>query len=80
MHKKQYTFVSGASDNIKKWQFPEGKFMQNLSGGEAGKRERDEEDNHNCVRCAVCGVLLLNTNVFLSLVTLYRGGDGSILK
>ena len=56
MHKKQYTFVSGASDNIKKWQFPEGKFMQNLSGEEQRGTERDEEDNHNCVLCAVCGV------------------------
>ena len=71
MHKKQYTFVSGASDNIKKWQFPEGKFMQNLSGEEQRGTERDEEDNHNCVLCAVCGVLLLNTNVFLSLVALF---------
>ena len=28
-HKKEYTFLSGAADNIKKWQCPEGKFLKN---------------------------------------------------
>lgn len=28
----RYTFASGSADNIKQWMFPEGKFIQNLSG------------------------------------------------
>ena len=32
LHPTQYTFASGAPDNIKQWKFPDGNFMQNLSG------------------------------------------------
>ena len=32
LHPKEYAMVSGAPDNIKKWKFPEGKFLQNFSG------------------------------------------------
>jgi len=32
LHPKQYTFVSGAPDNLKQWKFPDGTFLQNLSG------------------------------------------------
>lgn len=28
----QFTFASGGSDKIKKWQLPKGKFLQNLEG------------------------------------------------
>ena len=31
----RYTFASGAPDNIKQWKFPDGDFMQNLSGHNA---------------------------------------------
>lgn len=31
-HHKEYTFVSGASDNIKIWECPEGEFLRNVSG------------------------------------------------
>eukprot|EP00054_Salpingoeca_dolichothecata_P026946 m.194844 g.194844 ORF g.194844 m.194844 type:complete len:467 (-) comp25814_c0_seq2:92-1492(-) len=32
MHPKEYTFASGAPDNIKQWYLPSGKFIQNLAG------------------------------------------------
>jgi pleiotropic regulator 1 len=32
VHKEEYSFVSASADNIKKWKFPEGVFMENLSG------------------------------------------------
>ncbi|XP_034043304.1 LOW QUALITY PROTEIN: pleiotropic regulator 1 [Thalassophryne amazonica] len=32
LHPRQYTFASGSADNIKQWMFPEGNFIQNLSG------------------------------------------------
>jgi len=35
LHPTQYTFASGAPDNIKQWKFPDGDFMQNLSGHNA---------------------------------------------
>jgi len=35
LHPTQYTFASGAPDNIKQWKFPDGNFMQNLSGHNA---------------------------------------------
>nr|XP_061789606.1 pleiotropic regulator 1-like [Nerophis lumbriciformis] len=35
LHPRQYTFASGSVDNIKQWMFPEGKFIQNLSGHNA---------------------------------------------
>jgi len=35
MHPTEYTFASGAPDNIKKWKFPDGDFLQNLSGHNA---------------------------------------------
>lgn len=30
-----YTFASGSPDNIKQWKFPDGSFIQNLSGHNA---------------------------------------------
>ncbi|XP_067106524.1 pleiotropic regulator 1 isoform X1 [Osmerus mordax] len=35
LHPRQYTFASGSADNIKQWKFPEGNFIQNLSGHNA---------------------------------------------
>nr|CAB3264954.1 pleiotropic regulator 1 [Phallusia mammillata] len=35
LHPTQYTFASGAPDNIKQWKFPDGDFIQNLSGHNA---------------------------------------------
>ncbi|XP_077479734.1 pleiotropic regulator 1 [Stigmatopora argus] len=35
LHPRQYTFASGSADNIKQWMFPDGKFIQNLSGHNA---------------------------------------------
>uniref|UniRef100_A0A8D2ZJ35 Pleiotropic regulator 1 n=1 Tax=Scophthalmus maximus TaxID=52904 RepID=A0A8D2ZJ35_SCOMX len=35
MHPRQYTFASGSADNIKQWMFPDGNFIQNLSGHNA---------------------------------------------
>lgn len=35
LHPTQYTFASGAPDNIKQWKFPDGNFIQNLSGHNA---------------------------------------------
>ncbi|RUS86834.1 hypothetical protein EGW08_005430 [Elysia chlorotica] len=32
IHPVQYSFASGSPDNIKQWKFPDGNFMQNLSG------------------------------------------------
>ena len=32
VHPREYTFVSGAADNLKKWKCPEGRFLHNLSG------------------------------------------------
>ena len=40
-HAKEYTFASGSSDNMKKWQLPQGKFMQNINhvgGGHAHRQ------------------------------------------
>ena len=31
----RYTFASGSPDNIKQWKFPDGNFLQNLSGHNA---------------------------------------------
>ena len=31
----RYTFASGSADNIKQWKFPDGVFLQNLSGHNA---------------------------------------------
>uniref|UniRef100_A0A6Q2XAS2 Pleiotropic regulator 1 n=1 Tax=Esox lucius TaxID=8010 RepID=A0A6Q2XAS2_ESOLU len=35
LHPRQYTFASGSADNIKQWTFPDGNFIQNLSGHNA---------------------------------------------
>uniref|UniRef100_A0A3Q3F5B6 Pleiotropic regulator 1 n=1 Tax=Kryptolebias marmoratus TaxID=37003 RepID=A0A3Q3F5B6_KRYMA len=35
LHPRQYTFASGSADNIKQWRFPDGNFIQNLSGHNA---------------------------------------------
>jgi len=35
MHPTQYTFASAAPDNIKQWKFPDGNFLQNISGHNA---------------------------------------------
>lgn len=35
LHPRQYTFASGSADNIKQWKFPDGSFIQNLSGHNA---------------------------------------------
>lgn len=34
-HPNEYTFCSGASDNIKIWKCPEGTFLRNVSGHNA---------------------------------------------
>ena len=31
----RFTFASGSADNIKQWKFPDGNFIQNLSGHNA---------------------------------------------
>ena len=31
IHPEEYTFASGAADNIKVWKCPEGEFMRNIS-------------------------------------------------
>ncbi|KAK0052496.1 pleiotropic regulator 1 [Biomphalaria pfeifferi] len=35
LHPVQYSFASGSPDNIKQWKFPDGTFLQNLSGHNA---------------------------------------------
>jgi len=35
LHPNEYTFASGSPDNIKQWKFPDGDFLQNLSGHRA---------------------------------------------
>ncbi|CAG5125462.1 unnamed protein product, partial [Candidula unifasciata] len=35
LHPSQYSFASGSPDNIKQWKFPDGNFLQNLSGHNA---------------------------------------------
>uniref|UniRef100_A0A8C7QKM0 Pleiotropic regulator 1 n=1 Tax=Oncorhynchus mykiss TaxID=8022 RepID=A0A8C7QKM0_ONCMY len=35
LHPRQYTLASGSADNIKQWTFPDGNFIQNLSGHNA---------------------------------------------
>lgn len=35
LHPRQYTFASASPDNIKQWKFPDGNFIQNLSGHNA---------------------------------------------
>jgi pleiotropic regulator 1 len=35
LHPKEFTFASGSADNIKQWKFPDGNFIQNLSGHNA---------------------------------------------
>lgn len=32
MHPEEFTFSSASPDNIKKWKFPDGNFLQNISG------------------------------------------------
>jgi len=34
-HHDEYTFASGAADNIKVWKCPEGEFIRNISGHSA---------------------------------------------
>ena len=36
IHPSEYTWVSGAADNLKVWKCPEGSFLRNISG-------------HNCI-------------------------------
>lgn len=35
LHPTQYTFASASADNVKQWKFPDGNFLQNLSGHNA---------------------------------------------
>ncbi|XP_062513721.1 pleiotropic regulator 1-like [Corticium candelabrum] len=35
IHPTQFSFASGSADNIKQWKFPDGNFIQNLSGHNA---------------------------------------------
>lgn len=35
IHPRENTFASGATDNLKQWKFPDGEFIQNLSGHES---------------------------------------------
>lgn len=35
LHPSQYSFASGSPDNIKQWKFPDGNFIQNLTGHNA---------------------------------------------
>lgn len=35
LHPRQYTFASASPDNIKQWKFPDGNFIQNVSGHNA---------------------------------------------
>uniref|UniRef100_A0A1I8FVT6 Pleiotropic regulator 1 n=1 Tax=Macrostomum lignano TaxID=282301 RepID=A0A1I8FVT6_9PLAT len=35
IHPTQFTFATGAPDNIKQWKFPDGQFLQNFSGHNA---------------------------------------------
>eukprot|EP01128_Nolandella_sp_AFSM9_P005857 TRINITY_DN2922_c0_g1_i1.p1 TRINITY_DN2922_c0_g1~~TRINITY_DN2922_c0_g1_i1.p1 ORF type:complete len:464 (-),score=97.93 TRINITY_DN2922_c0_g1_i1:16-1407(-) len=35
LHPREFTFLSAAADNIKKWKYPEGKFMNNITGHKA---------------------------------------------
>eukprot|EP01121_Diplochlamys_sp_Union-15-3_P016984 TRINITY_DN5894_c0_g1_i1.p1 TRINITY_DN5894_c0_g1~~TRINITY_DN5894_c0_g1_i1.p1 ORF type:complete len:501 (+),score=100.60 TRINITY_DN5894_c0_g1_i1:22-1524(+) len=35
IHPEEYTFASGAADNIKKWKCPQGQFLNNISGHKA---------------------------------------------
>lgn len=35
IHPQEYTFATAAADNVKKWKFPDGTFMQNLKGHNA---------------------------------------------
>jgi len=35
LHPKQYSFATAAPDNIKQWKFPDGNFIQNVSGHNA---------------------------------------------
>ncbi|XP_064636894.1 pleiotropic regulator 1-like [Lineus longissimus] len=35
LHPTQYTFGSGSPDNLKQWKFPDGNFIQNMSGHNA---------------------------------------------
>jgi len=32
LHPREYTFVSASADNLKRWKFPDGEFLHNLSG------------------------------------------------
>lgn len=32
LHPREYTFASGAADNIKVWKCPENQFLRNISG------------------------------------------------
>lgn len=43
-HPVEYTFASASSDNIKKWELPEGRFMQNINhlGGPHASRHNTE--------------------------------------
>ena len=49
-HPREYTFASGASDNIKVWKCPEGEFLRNISG-------------HNAI---INTISINNDNVFVS--------------
>uniref|UniRef100_A0A8C4TJG8 Pleiotropic regulator 1 n=1 Tax=Erpetoichthys calabaricus TaxID=27687 RepID=A0A8C4TJG8_ERPCA len=56
LHPRLYTFASGSPDNIKQWKFPDGSFIQNLSG-------------HNAIINTLAinsdGVLVVSTFLFL---------------
>eukprot|EP00736_Rhodelphis_marinus_P008322 Rmarinus@m.24475 len=52
LHPKQFTFATASRDNIKKWRFPKGEFLHNMSGHDAIINCQAVNDDGVHVSCA----------------------------
>lgn len=51
VHPEEYTFASGAADNIKVWKCPEGEFTRNISGHNSIINSMSVNDKNVLVSC-----------------------------
>lgn len=56
-HPKEFTFASGGADNVKKWLFPKGKLLKNLSGHNAIVNSLAINDDNVLVSCGDNGTM-----------------------
>jgi len=57
VHHSEYTFASGAADNIKVWKCPDGEFMRNVSGHNAIINSMAVNQDNVLVSCGDDGIM-----------------------